>query len=176
MRIVPVASLLAAAFLLSAMPSSAQSMAELAAREKERRSKAKNAGKVYTESDLGKGGTSAPATATPATGATDSKATTAADTAKPAGDAAKKEKTDDELKAEREKAWRDKLAQANAEITRLQSRADELQRALNDLSQNLYGSTRASQASELEQVQQKLAASRKSLEDLQEEGRRNSYR
>jgi len=181
MRIVPVASLLAAAFLLTAMPSSAQSMAELAAREKERRSKAKNGGKVYTESDLGRGGTSAPATDAPATGApaaaaADSKATTAADAAKPAGDAAQKEKTDDELKAEREKAWRDKLTQANAEITRLQSRADDLQRALNDLSQNLYGSTRATQASELEQVQKKLAASRKSLEDLQEEGRRNSYR
>ncbi len=174
MRIVPVASLLAAACLLSAMPSSAQSMAELAAREKERRSKAKNAGKAYTESDLGKGGTSAPATAAPA--AADSKAVAAADAAKPAGDAAQKEKTDDELKAEREKAWRDKLTQANAEITRLQSRADDLQRALNDLSQNLYGSTRARQASELEQVQKTLAASRKSLEDLQEEGRRSGYR
>jgi hypothetical protein len=179
MRFVPVASLLAAAFLLSAMPSSAQSMAELAAREKERRSKAKNAGKAYTESDLGKGGTSAPAAAAPtsaAPAAADSKATTAAEAAKPAGDAAQKEKTDDELKAERERVWRDKLTQANAEITRLQSRADDLQRALNDLSQNLYGSTRARQASELEQVQQALAASRKSLEDLQEEGRRSGYR
>ncbi len=175
MRIVPVAGLLAAAFVLLAIPSSAQSLAELAAREKERRSKAKNAGKVYTESDLGKGGASAPATETSTT-PPDPKAAAAADASKPPGDAAKKEKTDDELKAEREKAWRDKLAQLNAEIARLQGRADDLQRALNDLSQNLYGSTRASQASELEQVQQKLAASRKSAEELQEEGRRNSYR
>jgi len=174
MRSVPVAGLLAAALVLLAIPSSAQSLAELAAREKERRSKAKNAGKVYTESDLGKGGASAPATEAPTT--PDPKAAAAADVSKPAGDAAKKEKTDDELKAEREKAWRDKLAQVTAESARLQSRADDLQRALNDLSQNLYGSTRASQASELEQVQQKLAASLKSAEDLQEEGRRNGYR
>lgn len=174
MRSVPVAGLLAAALALLAIPSSAQSLAELAAREKERRSKAKNAGKVYTESDLGKGGASAPAIETPTT--PDPKAEAAADASKPAGDAAKKEKTDDELKAERQKAWRDKLAQVNAESARLQSRADDLQRALNDLSQNLYGSTRASQASELEQVQQKLAASLKSAEDLQEEGRRNGYR
>ena len=67
MRSVPVAGLLAAALALLAIPSSAQSLAELAAREKERRSKAKNAGKVYTESDLGKGGASAPAIETPTT-------------------------------------------------------------------------------------------------------------
>jgi hypothetical protein len=176
MRVVPVAGILAAAFVLAAVPSSAQSLAELAAREKERRSKAKSAGKMYTESDLGKGGASAAATDAAATPAAEAKTTTATDAAKPSGDAAKKEKTDDELKAEREKAWRDKLAQANAESARLQARADDLQRALNDLSQNLYGSTRAAQASELEQVQQKLADSRKSLEELQEEGRRNGYR
>lgn len=175
MRIVPVTGVLAAAFLLSAIPSSAQNLAEIAAREKERRSKAKNAGKVYTESDLRKGGVGAPASETQAT-ADDPKEAAAGDVAKPAGDAAKQEKSEDEQKAEREKAWRDKLDKTNAEITRLQTRADDLQRALNDLTQNLYGSTRARQASELEQVQQQLATSRKGLEDLQEEGRRNGYR
>jgi len=176
MRIVPIAGLLTTAFLLSSMPCSAQSLQELAAREKERRSKAKTAGKVYTESDLGKGSASAPASDAATSSSAEAKTTAAEDAAKPAGDAAKKEKTDDELKAEREKAWRDKLAQANAEIAKLQARADDLQRALNDLSQNLYGSTRAAQASELEQIQQKLTGSRKSLEDLQEEGRRSGYR
>ena len=122
------------------------------------------------------GAAEVPPVETAATPATDAKAGDVADATKPAGDAAKKQKSDDELKAEREKAWRDKLAQANLESTRLQGRADVLQRALNDLSTNLYGSTRATQASELEQVQLELAATRKSVEDLQEEGRRNGYR
>jgi hypothetical protein len=172
MRIATVAAAVAAALLLSAAPSGAQSLSELAAKERERRAKAK-AGKSYTESDLGKG---APQPAVEAA-ATDPKAAgapAAADAAK--ADPAKKEKTEDELKAERETAWRDKVTKANAEVTRLQARADVLQTALNDLTQNLYGSTRQAQAAELELVQGQLAVARKGLEDLQEEGRRNGYR
>jgi hypothetical protein len=171
MRLVPVAAAVAAALLLSSAPSSAQSLAELAAREKERRAKAK-AGKTYTESDLGRGSSAAvpvsdttPEATVPTSGAEATKT-----------EPAKKEKTEDELRAEREAAWRERVGKANAEITRLQDRADALQRALNDLTQNLYGSTRQAQANELEQVQTQLTAARKGLEDLQEEGRRNGYR
>lgn len=173
MRIAAMAAAVTAALLLSAAPTSAQSLSELAAKERERRAKAKaGASKTYTESDLGKGAPIAPPEV-----ATDPKAAgtpAAADAAKT--DPAKKEKTEDEQKAERETAWREKVTKATAEVTRLQARADLLQTALNDLSQNLYGSTRQAQAAELEQVQGQLQTARKSLEDLQEEGRRNSYR
>ena len=180
MRTIPIAAAVAAALLLSSTPGSAQStqgqsMAELAAKEKERRAKAKAGAKSYTEADLSKGGGSV----TVAEQATDPKTGAPADAAK--GDAAKadpakKEKTEDELKAERSTAWRDKVTKANADIAKLQARADQLQLALNDLSQNLYGSTRQSQASELEQVKGQLATAQKGLEDLQDEGRRNGYR
>ncbi len=169
MRIVAVAAAAAAALLLATAPSSAQSLSELAAKEKERRSKAK-VGKTYTETDLGRGGS----VVTADVPAADAKPADAPDAAK--ADPAKKEKTEDELKTERQTAWREKVTKTGADITRLQSRADLLQTALNDLSQNLYGSTRQSQAAELEQVQGQLAVARKALEDLQEEGRRNGYR
>lgn len=173
MRILPVAAAVAVAFLFSAAPSGAQSLSELAAKEKERRSKAK-AGKSYTEQDLGRGGSSVAVSDTGAAASDPKAAPAAGDAAKT--DPAKKEKTEDELRAEREAAWREKVVKATAEVGRLQARADALQTALNDLTQNLYGSTRQTQAAELEQVQSQLAAARKNVEDLQEEGRRSSYR
>jgi len=174
MRIVPAA--VAAALALSALPSLAQSqptqaptMAELAAREKERRAKVKASTKSYTEADLNKGGGFVAVVDEPA----DPNAPKT-DAAK--AEPAKKEKTEEELKAERENAWRDRVTKQNAEIGRLSTRADALQLALNDLTQNIYGSTRQAQAAELEQVQGQLATARKGLEDLQDEGRRNNYR
>lgn len=178
MRIVPVALLLGAALAFTPAPSSAQSLAEAAAKERERRKAAQGKGKVYTEENVNqvKGGTfSAPsgpggsaAAAAPAEGAAKEAAAGA-----PAG---KKEKTPEELKAEQEKAWRDKVQKANEEIANLTTRIDALQNAVNDLSQNLYGSMRSSQLAELEQARQKLAATKQSLSDLEEEGRRSGYR
>jgi hypothetical protein len=179
MRIVPVAAALVTALAVTAPPVHAQSqtqtpsMAELAAREKERRAKAKAGTKSYTEADLNKGGGGLTVVEDAA------KPAAAGDAAKADGtkaDPAKKEKSEDEQRAERETAWRDRVTKANAEVARLSARADALQFALNDLSQNLYGSTRQNQAAELEQVQGQLAAARKSVEDLQDEGRRNNYR
>lgn len=175
MRVFPwTVALVAAAFSLPTCLS-AQSLVEAAAKEKERR-KAK-AGRTFTEEDLARAGASrlrdnpAPAvsdgTASPAAAPKDGK---------DAKDGAPKPKTEDEIRADQEKAWRDRLAKANEDVTRLGGQVDTAQRALNDSSQNLYGSGRASQVSRLEDAKRQLADAQKSVADLQEEGRRSSYR
>jgi hypothetical protein len=154
----------------------AQSLAEAAAKEKARR-KALTPGKTYTDDDLRRAG--GPAAAPAATADT---------TATPAGDSSSapkegsapasgaKTKTDDELRAEREKEWHDRLTKANDEVARLNADISSLEAALGDLSQNLYSTTRTSQLTQLEDDKSKLAAAQRSLADLQEEGRRSGYR
>jgi hypothetical protein len=155
----------------------AQNLAEAAAKEKARR-KALTPGKTYTVDDLRRAG--GPAATSSSAAATDAAA--------PAGDAASapkasdappsgpKAKTDDELRAEREKDWRDRVAKTNDEISRLNAAISFLEGAVGDLSQNLYGATRTAQLNQLDENRSKLAAAQKTLADLQEEGRRNSYK
>jgi hypothetical protein len=177
MRIVPVASLLIAAFV-AAQAASGQSLAEAAAKEKERRKAAQAKAKVYTEGDLGKGGSSG--TFSAPSGPDSTSAAPASDTSPKEGGAAspagKKEKTPEELKAEQQKTWRDKLQKANDDITRISARIDTLQRAASDLSQNIYSASRTSQLNELEQAKKQLAETQQALTDLEDEGRRNGYR
>lgn len=171
-----------AALLVSAALVSAQSLGELAAREQERREKERQkrggASKVLTENDLrgaGRGtfsnaGATNPAPspeATPAAGATtDSKSAAA-----PA-----KEKTPDEIRAEQENDWRQRIQQARDEETRLAAQLDRLQQSLNDLAGPLYGSSRASLMTQFETTKADLAAARQKVADLEEEGRRSAYR
>jgi hypothetical protein len=153
-----------------------QSLGELAAREKER--KARDGGKppkVYTEYDLrgaGSGTVSQPGAEQAAP------AEAAPKTAAAPGDAAAAEapKTEEEQRAEQEQNWRQRRQEAQAEVDRLQKRADEIQGALNDLTQNLYGGTRTAQLTQLEQTQKDLAAAQRKVADLDEEGRRSRYR
>ena len=63
-----------------------------------------------------------------------------------------------------------------ADVTRLSSEASQIQTALNDISQNLYGATRTGLMSRLDEVNKDLATARQSVADLQEEGRRSRYR
>ena len=153
------------------------SLGEVAAKEKE-----KKKGKVYTEDDLRNpkrggsysqpaavGDSSAPAPGTAA----------AAGDKKPAGTAspaAEKPKTEDELRAEAETAWREKLTQAQADVATWTSEASRLQAALSDSSLPPYGPARASRADALANAQRQLAAANSAVETLQEEGRRNRYR
>ena len=158
----------------------AQSLAEAAAKEKERR-KAK-AAHTFTEEDLRRAGAARlrdnPAAAAPDGSASPADASAPKDGKDPkeAKDGAQKPKTEDEVRAEQEKAWRDRLAKANEDVTRLNSQVETAQRALNDSSQNLYGPGRASQISRLEDAKRQLADAQKSVTDLQEEGRRSSFR
>ena len=72
--------------------------------------------------------------------------------------------------------WSKRVQQAQGDIAKTQQQIDTLQRALNDLSANLYGASRTQQIAQMEQAQKQLATSRQQLTDLEEEGRRNGWR
>src|SRR2546428_10886314 len=138
MRLLTRALLTVSAVALAAAIAWPQSLAEVAAREKERQEKVKKktggAAHVITEDDLrGRGagtysqpgaGSTAPPSASPSPGASPG---------------AQKPKTDDEIRAEQEKAWRDRLEHFQGEVTRLTGVVDSLQRDLGDLTGTLYG-------------------------------------
>lgn len=174
MRVFPLTVALAAAAFLFPTCSGAQSLAEVAAKEKERR-KAKT-GRTFTEEDLRRAGASRPPEAPSAPAAGGTAVAGEAGAPKEAKDGAPKPKTEDEVRAEQEKAWRDRLAKANEDVTRLNGQIEVMQRGLNDVSQNLYGPARTAQANRLDDARGQLAAAQKSVADLQEEGRRAGYR
>lgn len=169
--------LAAVAFVSVPAVSQAQGLAEAAAKEREKR-KGQKAPKVLTEDDLRRAGqsgnanvdTGAPAPpASPAPGAAPA-AAAGAETAD------KKEKSAEEQRAEQEKAWRDKLQKAQQQVQELSARADKIQGYLNDLSGNVYGSQRTGLLNELQKTQGELKQAQQQVADLQEEGRRNSFR
>lgn len=176
MRVSPLTLAVTAGALLLPMTCGAQSLAEAAAKEKERR-KGKSA-RTLTEDDLRRAGASRQreGATTTTDGTVAPAAEGAAPDAKAAKDGAPKAKTADEVRADQEKAWRDRLTKANDDVTKLGGQVDTMQRALNDASQNLYGPGRASQVARLEDAQKQLAAAQKTVADLQEEGRRSSFR
>jgi len=165
-----VSAVLAAALLAFPTAASAQSLGEAAEKAKRER---KGKTKVITESDLRRAGTEPPVTSAETTEAVDSKETPkeGAAAAAPA-----KEKTEEELRAEAETQWRERVQKAEADVTRLRDEASQLQTALNDISQNLYGATRTGMLNRLEAINKELAAAQQSVSDLQEEGRRSRYR
>lgn len=61
-------------------------------------------------------------------------------------------------------------------MTRLTAELDRLQVSLNDLSGPVYGSGRTALMNQFETTKTALAAARQKATDLEEEGRRNSYR
>lgn len=171
-----------AALLVSAALVAAQSLGELAAKEQERREKERQkrggASKVLTENDLGgarRGTFSNPGATSPAPSPEASPAAGAATDAQSAA-APAKEKTPDEIRADQENAWRERIQQARDEETRLAAQLDRLQQSLNDLSGPLYGSSRASLMTQFETTKSELAAARQRVAALEEEGRRNAYR
>jgi hypothetical protein len=158
----------------------AQSLGELAAKEKERQEKERQkrggASKVITENDLGGAGrgtmSNAGSTAAPEPEASASPAAAAS----PGQPAAAKEKTAEEIRAEQENDWRQRIGKAREEVAQLSAKADRLQLSLNDLSANLYSSSRTNAIQELENTKTQLAAARQKVADLENEGSRNSYR
>jgi DNA repair exonuclease SbcCD ATPase subunit len=167
----------------SAAVAGAQSLGELAAKEQERREKERQkrggASKVITESDLGRGGkgtvSNAGATSgfpSPEASASPSPAPGGTEAAVPAA----KEKTADEIRAERENDWRQRVQRAREEVTQLSDRLNRLQQSLNDLSGPIYGASRTTLLGQFETTKTELAAANQKVADLEEEGRRNSYR
>lgn len=165
-----VVGVLAAAALALASGAAAQSLAEIAAKQKEKR-KGKPA-KVYTEEDLKHG---------PSRGFTpgDEQAASEGEPAPPAAPpaaGAPAPKSEDEVRAEQQRAWREKLQKTRDNVTQLGAETNRLQTALNDLTQPAFGATRANRIAALEKAKQQLAAAQQAVVDLEEEGRRNGFR
>lgn len=178
MRVLQAATFVAAAMLLTGSAATAQSLGEAAAKEREKR-KGKPAPKVITEEELRQAGGTvsspaavpdgpAPVAAKPAAG---KEGTGAKD-----GKAAPKEKTPDELRAEQEAAWRERLAAAEKEVAYNKGEVTRLQASLDDTTGGVYTPRRAGLQGSLEQAQRALADSQTKLAGIQEEGRRNSFR
>ena len=175
MRLLTRSLMTVSAVALAAAIAWPQSLAEVAAREKERQDKLKKktggAAHVITEDDLrgrGAGTYSQPGAGTAAT-----------PSSRPspgAAPAAEKPKTEDEIRAEQEKAWRDRLEHFQAEVSRLTGVVDSLQRDLGDMTGPLYGGSRTNLLNNLDKAQKSLAEARLQVEAIQEEGRRNRYR
>jgi hypothetical protein len=152
----------------------AQSLGEVADREKERRKGQKDDGKVITEVELvGAKGTvsmtdgpsSAPATAPVAKeGAADEKAAAAAP-----GKDAPKEKTEDEIKAEKAAEWRGRVAKANADLEVARKQVTDL-----EATPNFY--MNAAVQAQAAAARQSVANIEQGLATLEEEGRQASYR
>jgi hypothetical protein len=172
MRIVSIAGALMAGVLLLPQIAPAQSLGDVANADKERRKKQKPA-KVYTEEDLrnakgksanvlgGETASDAPAATAPAAAGTD---------------AAKKEKTPDEIRADDQKAWREKITKAREEVTRLQREVDQLTAVLSDPNSPQYGAQRGQATQRLETAKANLATAQASLSGLEDQARRSGYR
>jgi len=161
------------ALFLAPQALSAQSLAEAAAKEKERRKAVKGA-KSYTEDDLGRSGGG---TANIPTGseAVPEAAPREGETGE-SGEAKEGEKSPDELKAEANTAWRKRLDAAQQNVRTFQEAINRIQLDLNDTSSGFYGARRTTMANLLEETKQKLAEAEQQVADLETEGRRNGYR
>ena len=142
----------------------AQSLTELAKQEKQRRAKLRTSGapaRVYTENNR---------TAQSEPAAADAPATTGTDPLVAAAPGAPKEKTREELDAERQKEWADRLKKAQDEIASLEATIARNERNL----ASLINITPARQdlANAVEADKKRLADLRQSLVSLEDERRR----
>jgi hypothetical protein len=166
-----VASLLAA-------PLWAQSLTELAAKERQKRAAKAESGKTYTDEDLGRAkGTSATfptgdqGTASEAPSGASSEGQAGA----PAAGAAEAEKSPEQQRADQQKTWRDRLAAARQKVQQTQQTIDQIQSDLNDTS-SMYSPGRARRVETMEKKKQELVAAQQETETLLAEGRRNGFR
>ena len=172
MRKLHVAGLATLAFFLVPVALSAQqNLADAAAKVKERRKTVKGA-KSFTEDDLPRAGGGQQATTEVATNPAEGTGTKEGEAAKPAT----KEKSEEEVKAEQQAAWRKKVEAARSNVQTYQDQVNKLQLDLNDTSGGFYSGRRTTLMTYLEETKKKLTEAQQSLSDLEDEGRRNGYR
>jgi hypothetical protein len=169
-----VAVVAAAAVLAVLAPiSTAQSLAEVAAKTRKKDADKSKPAKVYTETDLRGSGSGAMSQM-------EGPDSTATATPSPAPGAAPANgevpKSEEEQRAEKMTEWRGRLAHAESEVTRITGEIDRAQTALNDFSGPMYGGNRAAAITRLEEGKKQLALAQQSVLDIQEEGRRARYR
>jgi hypothetical protein len=170
------ASVAATALVVSAAPVFAQSLADIAKKEEERRKKIPDPAKVYTNKDLGApltGSTPAPAAPPPA-----------AAPAAPA-DAAKANAADakDKEPAKDQKYWAGRMKTLRDDLARNETYAEALQTRLNSLQADFVNRDDPAQravierdrqkaAGELGRLKQAITDGKKAITDLEEEARR----
>jgi hypothetical protein len=146
----------------------AESLGEVAARERKKK-EGKPAGKVITEADLGKHGRGT------YNNPDDPSSNPPPDAPAPAGSSGggasasgEKPKTDDEIRADNEKSWRDKLAQKNKEIANIRTRITQLE--------NSNAFANPSTAQEIESLKGQLKTAETELQTLETERQRQGYK
>jgi hypothetical protein len=169
-----VAGLVAVFLSGTVVPLFAQSLADVAKKEEERRKAVKDSGKTYTNSDL----KSVP----PAT----EKSGTPAETAKPAPADVDKDKKDasiDKDKSKDKDYWAGRMKELRAQLERDQTYADALQTRINQLTTDFVARDDPAQRAviardkqkaidELNRLKQTLIDEKKAISDLEDEARR----
>ncbi|MCU0241463.1 MAG: hypothetical protein MUF51_03465 [Vicinamibacteria bacterium] len=152
----------------------AQSLGEVAAKEKERR-KGQTA-KVITEDDLRRAGNKGTFTAVEAEAAPSASPTPspAAGDASKKGD--KKEKTDDEIRAEKQAEWRKKTDETSQEVSRLTEEVNRLEGLTNSANVNRLTPQFGDLLKKLEEAKAALATAKATASRLDDERRHSGYR
>jgi hypothetical protein len=164
----------AVAFGAIPRPAAAQSLAEIAAKEKERRKG--TGGKVITESDLG--GASQGTQGLESEASSDSEAEPAAEGASTAEGATKgekggpKEKSEDEKRADRQASLQKELDAERAHIEGIKKDMAAREVELADTSNYLIGGRRTALLKYVEDAKQAIATHEAQVEKLQEQARR----
>jgi hypothetical protein len=178
-RWIHAAALGLAASLLVPSAAFAQSLADVAAREKERRSGQK--AKSYSEDDLRRAGgsissfdTSSDDSTAPAEAAAPAEGGSGDGAPQPEG--ATKEKTEDEQRAAQEKTWRDKVQKAQESLNSTAAEIAGIQKSLADNTGNYYSASRTNMLNRMDGLTKKYAAEKDALDSLREEGRRSQFR
>jgi hypothetical protein len=166
---------LAASFLVP-VSAYAQSLAEVAAREKERRAAGTQKVKSYSEDDLGRGGVPASSFETPS----DDSAAPAEGAEAASGEGSQEgsapaQKSEDE-RASQEKAWRARVKNAQDTLNGTAAEIEGIQKSLADNTGNYYSTARTNMLNRLDGLTKKYAAEKDALDALREEGRRSSFR
>lgn len=190
MRVSGVLTMVAVLGLAVPAVTSAQSLADLAAKEKERRErlkkeKSEGESKSFSETDLYESRRSRSnmgnetESANPSSDGESSvgEGETGGEAASGAGaEGAPAEKTEDEIRAEEQAAWREQLEAAEADRQRIDEEIATVQRALNDNTVNMYGSARQQRLQRLEEAKALKAEVEQRIAALEQEGRRNRFR
>jgi hypothetical protein len=164
--------LVAAALLAAPAVVTAQSLGEVAVKEKERRDKSTKPAKSYNENDLRSGGTLSGSSGdtTPA-----AEPSPGASPAAEGGAAATPEASEAQREAD-QKAWHANRARVQSEIARISAAIVSFQARLNDNTGPMYGPGRQSVAENLERAKADLVKAQATLDTLDAEGRTNGYR
>jgi hypothetical protein len=167
---------------LIAPPVQAQSLADIARKEEERRKTVAAPAKVYTNKDLHAVPAGAPTASTPAPGKAADEAPKAAD-GDGKGSAPKTANADDKAAAKDQKYWFGRLKALQDKLARDQDYADAMQTRINALTTDFVNRDDPAQRAVIEQNRQKSIAelarltasvqdTKKAIADLLEEARR----